>query len=202
MHVAAPSRRALAAALVPALALVLLASCAAPPPRPTYPDIRFTGEPPLQLNVASVEVREDYQMPFKAPNVEHLFPVPPSRALENWAHDRLKAVGNSGRAIFSVRVASVVETDLPVQQGISGVFTTQPSERYDMTITAALTINQNGLDVHTANVTTTRSQSVLQGITPNDRDKAFYDMTQAAMVDFDKQMEAEIRNTFGDYLVR
>jgi hypothetical protein len=89
-----------------------------------------------------------------------------------------------------------------VQQGITGVFTTEPSERYDLTITAALTINQNGLDVHTANVTTTRSQSVLQGITPNDRDKAWYDMTQAAMADFDKQMESQIRNSFGDYLVR
>ncbi len=192
------SRRALA----PVLALVLLASCASPPPRPTYPDIRFTGTAPLQLEVATVEVHQDYAMPFKEPNVEHLFPVPPSRALENWAHDRLKAVGNSGRALFSIRVASVIETELPVQQGITGVFTTEPSERYDLTITAALTINQNGLDVHTANVTTTRSQSVLQGITPNDRDKAWYDMTVAAMADFDKQMEAEIRNSFGDYLVR
>ena len=184
------------------IALFAVASCSTPPPRPTYPDIRFTSAPPLQLDVASIDVQQAYEMPFKEPNVEHLFPVPPARALENWAHDRLKAAGRAGRAVFMVRVASVTETDLPVQQGISGMFTTEPSERYDLTITAALTINQNGLDVHTANVTTTRSQSLLQGITPNDRDKAWYDMTKAAMADFDKQMEAEIRNSFGDYLVR
>jgi len=183
------------------IAILALASCASPPPAPTYPDIRFTDRPPLKLDVAAIEVRQDYQMPFKAPNVEHLFPVPPSRALENWAHDRLKAAGHAGRAIFTIRVASVTETDLPVQQGITGLFTTQPSERYDLTMTARLTINENGLDVRSANVTTTRSQSLLQNITPNQRDQAWYDMTKAAMADFDKQMESEIRNTFGDYLM-
>ena len=184
------------------IALVALASCTTPPPRPTYPDIRFTDLPPLQLDVATIDVQQAYEMPYKAPNVEHLFPVPPSRALENWARDRLKAVGTAGRATFVIRVASVTETDLPVQQGLTGIFTTQPSERYDMTLRATLTITENGLDVHTANVTTTRSQSLLQGITPNQRDQAWYDMTKAAMADFDHQMESEIRNSFGDYLVR
>jgi hypothetical protein len=183
------------------VALASLGSCASPPPQPVFPDIHFTAEMPLQLAVASIEVQQDYEMPLRDPNVEQRFPVTPQHALENWARDRLRAVGTSGRAIFVVRTASVIETDLPVQQGISGVLTTQPAERYDLTIRAALTINEHGLDVHTANVTTTRSQSVLQGITPNDRDKVWYDMTTAAMADFDKQMEAEIRNTFGDYLV-
>jgi hypothetical protein len=188
------------AALAASFAAVL-AGCAAPPPRPTFPDIRFTDEMPLQLDVASIDVVDAYAMPYRAPNVEHLFPVPPSRALENWAHDRLRAVGKAGRAVFTVRTASVIETELPVQQGITGTFTTQPAERYDMTVRATLDIIENGLTVHTANVTTTRSQSLLQGITPNDRDKAYYKMTTDAMADFDKQMESEIRNSFGDYLV-
>lgn len=60
-------------------------------------------------------------------------------------------------------------------------------------------VDAQGLPVRTANVQATRSQSVLEGITPNDRDRAWYDMTKAAMADFDKQMEAEIRNNFGIY---
>ena len=193
----AQTRRA-ACAIV---AVSLLAACSTPPPRPVFPDIRFTTEMPLQLDVASLDVQQAYQMPFRAPNVEHLFPVPPSRALENWARDRLKPVGHAGQAVFTIRNASVIQTELPTQQGITGAFTTQPSERYDLSIQASLTIIENGLQVRTATVTTTRSQSLLQGITPNDRDRAFYDMTKAAMADFDKQMESEIRNTFGDYLV-
>ena len=144
-----------------------------------------------------------YQAPFKSPNVDHLFPVPPSRALENWARDRLKPVGRTGRAIFSIRNASVTETELPQTQGITGALTTQPSERYDLALEATLQIvDDSGLQARTATVKTSRSQSVLQGITPNDRDKAWYDMTVAAMADFDKQMETEIRSNFGNFVVR
>ena len=184
-------------------AAILLAGCSTPPPRPEFPDLRFTAEPPLQIDVASLEVQPVFQMTFREPHVEHLFPVTPERALENWGHDRLKPVGTAGRVVMKILNASVVETELPVQQGLTGAFTTQPSERYDLALEATVqAYDGNGLVARTANVKTTRSQSVLQGITPNDRDRTWYDMTKAAMADFDRQMESEIRNNLGGYLVK
>ncbi|HUZ71393.1 MAG TPA: hypothetical protein VMU87_00280 [Stellaceae bacterium] len=180
--------------------LALVAACTTPPPHPTYPALRFTAEPPIRLEVAGIDVRDDYQPPMRAPNVDHLFPVPPMRAAETWAHDRLQATGTTGRAVFILRKASVVEIKLPVKEGLTGALTTQPAERYDLTLQATVEIvDANGLPVRTANVTVTRSQSLLQGVTPNQRDQAWYDMTKAAMADFDKQMETEIRNNFGIY---
>lgn len=180
--------------------LALLAGCAAPPPHPTYPELHFTAAPPIRLDVGGVDVRDDYQPPMHAPNVDHLFPVPPMRAAETWAHDRLQATGATGRAVFILRNASVIANELPTKQGLTGTFTTQPAQRYDLTLQATVEIvDANGLPVRTANVTVTRSQSVLQGITPNQRDQAWYDMTTAAMADFDRQMETEIRNNFGMY---
>jgi hypothetical protein len=184
-------------------AVILLAGCTTAPPRPDFPDLRFTAEPPLQIDVASLEVRPAFQMTFREPHVEHLFPVTPERALENWAHDRLKPVGRAGRVVMTILNASVVETELPVEQGLTGTFTTQPSERYDLAIEATVqAYDANGLIARTANVRTVRSQSVLQGITPNDRDRTWYDMTKTALVDFDRQMESEIRANFGLYLVQ
>jgi hypothetical protein len=181
--------------------LALVAACAAPPSRPTFPDIRFTDAPAIRLDVAALDVREEYQPPFRAPNVDHLFPVPPMRAAENWARDRLKPTGRSGRAVFILRNASVIETELPKKrEGLTGAFTTEPAQRYDLTLQATVQIvDAQGVAVRIANVQTTRSQSVLEGITPNDRDRAWYDMEKAAMADFDKQMDAEIRNNFGTY---
>jgi hypothetical protein len=187
--------------LVLVLACLGLAACGSTPPHPTYPDIHFTGEPPLQLDVAAVDVRNDYQPPFRAPNVEHLFPVSPARALETWAHDRLKPVGQSGHAVFIIQKASVTEVDLKTKGGITGALTTQPAQRYDAVIEATLNIlDDHGLPVRTASVQVTRSQSVLQGITPNQRDQTWYDMTKAMMADFDRQMTAEIQKNFGYYL--
>ncbi len=179
--------------------LALLAGCT-PPPHPTYPELRFTAEPPIRLDVAGIDVRDDYQPPLRPPNVDHLFPVSPMRAAETWARDRLQATGTTGRAVFILRNASVIETNLPTKQGLSGALTTQPAERDDLTLQATVEIvDANGLPVRTANVTVTRSQSLLEGITPDQRDHVRYDMTKAAMADFGRQMESEIRNNFGMY---
>jgi len=193
-----PSSRPLRLVLGAVLALV--AGCSSPPPRPTFPDIRFTSEAPIRLDVATLEVRDEYQPSMRTPNVDHLFPVTPAHAAENWARDRLKPTGKAGRVVFILRNASVIETELPKTGGVSGAFTTQAAERYDLTLQATVQIvDAQGLPVRTANVQAQRSQSVLEGITPNDRDRTWYDMTKAAMADFDAQMENEIRNNFGVY---
>lgn len=189
--------------LVMAALVGLATACTSPPPRPAFPDIRFTDRPPIQLDVAQIELQTTYQAPFKAPNVDQLFPVPPSRALENWARDRLKPVGRSGRAVFTINNAAVIETELPQPTGVTGAFTTAPAQRYDMTLQAGLSVvDPSGNAARTATTQTVRSQSVLSNITPNDRDRAWYDMTTAAMADFDKQMESQIRNNFGNFVVQ
>jgi hypothetical protein len=190
-------RRTLAAAL--ALAGMLVA-CDSAPPKPTYPDIRFTTEPSIRLAVSAVDIRSDFKPTFRAPNVEHLFPVPPSRAAENWAHDRLAAGGGTQHARFTIQDASVKETELPKKTGITATFTKEPAEQYDATLACMLEIvDDRGLPLRSVQVKVTRSRTVLEGITPNDRDQAWYDMTKALMADFDQQMSNEISAHFGGF---
>jgi hypothetical protein len=178
-----------------------LAACDTAPPRPTYPDIRFTGAAPIRLAVNAVDVGSEYKPTFRPPHVEHLFPVPPAQAAENWAHDRLQAGGGSARARFTIQDASVIETELPKKsEGISGAFKKEAAERYDATLRAKLDIlDARGLPLRTVTVKVVRSQSVLEGITPNERDQTWYDMTKAIMADFDQQMSAEISANLGGY---
>ncbi len=188
--------------LIVAFALAgTLTACDTPPPRPSYADIRFTEEPPIRLAVGAVDVASDFKPGFQSPDVEHLFPVPPARALENWAHDRLQAAGGTARARFTIVDAKVIETELPKKkEGITGALTKEPAQRYDATVTARLDlIDDHGVPVRTVNVTSARSQSVLEGITPNERDQTWYDMTKALMADFDQRMSNEISGHFGGY---
>lgn len=181
--------------------LGFLASCETSPPPPVFADIRFTGLPPIALDVASIEVRAEFQPQFRPPDVEHLFPVSPERAVETWARDRLRAVGQQGTARFTVLDASVVETELPRTGGVRGEFTTQATERYDASLAGRLEIlDARGFPVRTANVKVARTQSVLEGTTPNQRDQIWYDMTRALTTDFNEQMEAQIRGNFGYYV--
>jgi hypothetical protein len=187
--------------LVALLLTIPLAACETPPPRPSFADIRFTQQPPIRLAVSAVEVKSDFMPSFQPPHVEHLYPVPPARAMENWARDRLVAAGGDARARFVIEDASVTEAELKKkEEGITGAFTKEPAQRYDAVVQATLEIlDARGLAVRTATVKASRSQTVLEGITPNDREKAWYNMTKELMADFDHQMSAEISGHFGGY---
>ena len=185
-----------------ALALAgLVAGCDSAPPRPTYADIRFTDEPPIRLAVGGVDIQSEWQPSIQPPHVEHLFPVEPARVLENWARDRIAPAGGSARAVFVIQDASVIEVDLKKkEEGVAAVFTKEPSQRYDATVQATLRIvDDRGSPVRYVTVKATRSETVLEDISPNDRDKTWYEMTRKLMADFDRQMSAEISANFGGY---
>src|SRR5579862_5957007 len=171
--------------------LALLASCGPPPEVPKYPDIRFSGEPPLLLDAGQINIRTLYQ----ATASDRAFPVPPAQALENWARDRLKASGRGGPARFTINNASTKITDLPIKGGVSGTFTDQVSQQYDVAAEATLEILDNrGMAVRTVHVSASRSQSVLQSATPNDREQVRYDLVKTLMASFDQQFEQQVRD--------
>jgi hypothetical protein len=175
-----------------------LVSCAPPPESPTFPDLRFTGEPPLLLQAAQIEIRTLYQ----PTDADSAFPVAPVRAVQNWARDRLRANGQGGPARFTIANASATEKDLRVQGGISGTLTDQVSQQYDVTIDAAIEIlDTQGVALRTARVTATRSRSVLQSATANDRARVRYELVRDVMADFDNQAQSRISAGFGQYLL-
>jgi hypothetical protein len=175
-----------------------LVSCAPPPEAPSFPDIRFTGEPPLLLLASQIEIRTRYQ-PGDADNA---FPVSPLRAIQNWARDRLRANGQGGPARFTIADATAKVTDLAVKGGISGTFTDQVSQQYDVALDAALEVlDTTGVVVRSARVTVSRSATVLQSATANDRARTRYNLVREMMSDFDSQAQARISGGFGQYLL-
>ena len=187
-------RQILAVALV-----ATMAACSSEPPPPKFADIHFLALPPFKLNVSQIQVDSRFQPTFQEPNVEHEFPVPPQRALENWAHDRLLAVGPTTGYVarFTILDASVRESDLPKKEGLKAVFTTQQAERYDGHVSVQLqVINPQGVAERTATAEAAASRSVPEGITLNERDKVWYEMTRDLMADLDRQLQRQVDTAF------
>lgn len=186
------------------LAVLLLAplvGCETPATRPSFPDIRFTDEPLLRLDVAAVDIQDDFHPSFRTPNVEHLFPVSPEHAMENWARDRLQATGTTRRARVRIIDASVKETELPRTKGLTGAFTTDQAERYDATAEMSVDlVNDRGYVDRTISAKAARSQSVAEGITPNQRDETWYAMTKELMAELDRELERQMRANFTFYI--
>lgn len=187
-------------ALVLALGLSMwLTACETPVKSQKLPDLTFTHLAPIKLNVSKINVVLYYQSPLKAPNVEHLFPTLPATAIKQWARDRLRAVGDSGEVQLVIVNASAVEKQLLQKKDFSSTFTRQQTKRYDATVEVRLRITSL-LGQGTTLVHATRFATVREDATINKRERAWFDLTEALVRDFDAVMEENIRQHLGRWL--
>lgn len=198
----APVRSAAAPLAALALFVLALAACATPPARPTYPELTWAHLPPFELDVAAVEVVSEYEPPYKEPNVEHLFPVPPGEAARRWADDRIKAAGTEGRAKVIIKRASVTETPLELTEGVRGYFTTEQAQRYDAVVEVTIEVRgPRGYRDGFATAVAERSRTVPEDATLNERERVWFEITDALMKDFNAEMERNVREHLGRFLL-
>jgi hypothetical protein len=182
-------------------AVLVVAACETAPPRPRYPDISYVHLSKIRLDVARIDVVREYVSPGHPPNVEHLFPLRPADVAERWARDRLEAGGADGSARVAIKQASVVEVPLPRTGGIQGAFTTEQSERYDGVIEMSLEVARPS-DGRRGEVSSraSRSRSVPENASLNDREKVWFEMTEAMMNDVNGSLERQIREHLGAFV--
>ena len=177
-----------------AVGLVLSGCTTTPPPRPTYPEIRFTHLPPIELDVGEIVIVDRYTPPLKAPNVEHRFPVQPAAVAYRWAQDRLRAVGRFGTARVSIEEASVVSEKLRTKKGLTGAFTREQAERLVGVLRMRVEVGGDGaLGRGFAEGNATARRTVPEDISLNRRDQIYYEFTGDLMEKMNGVMEESIR---------
>lgn len=188
----------------PAILLVgglSLAACELTPPRPEYPPLSYSEQTPLRFDVAEVVIEQAYKPSSEAPNVELLFPLRPDQAAAGWAGDRLVAAGSTRRLRFIVGNASVTETALETETGISGAVTIDQAERFDATLTVEIQVVENdGFVAGNATATVRRSVTLPEDASLNDREGTWYQLTKTLMDDMDRQLEEVLKKVFFRFL--
>ncbi len=179
-----------------------LSACATPPSVRNLDTISYSERPPIRLDVREIEIQRAYQPPNAAPNVDHLFPVPPAAGAQLWAADRLKAAGLLRRARFIVREAPVIEVPLARSGGLTGAFTIEQSERYEARLVAELQIlAEDGRVEASVTVEVTHHRSVPENVTLNERVQVWHEMTRNLLDEMDRQLDATITEALTAYLV-
>ncbi len=194
-------RKALALLLL--LAASALNACDIPPSREPFPKLTYGHLHPYRLEVARVDVVDEYRPPMAPPNIEQMFPVSPAATAVQWGHDRLQAVGGPARAVYTVLRADALETHLAGDQGsgLFGDFTIPQSERYDLNIAVRLQIlDPAGRVTASVNANATRSRTVAANATLNDRERVWFDMTEQAMNDLNASLDKSVPLYLGPYL--
>ena len=146
-----------------------------------FPPLRYDYLPPIQLNVASVEIQQQFIPSGLPPDVTAADPVQPIDALKKMANDRLQALGTSNKAVFAILNASLTRED-DVIRG---------------TLSVSLTIyDGNNAQQGYAIATVDRSHS---GDIDN-LGKALYAFTKALMNDMNVEFEYQVRRNLKNWL--
>ncbi len=187
--------------LMAVLIIFALAACETQVSRPVFPALTYDHLLPIKFDVARVEIVEDFKAPLKAPNVDHLFPTPPLTAVMRWIDDRVRAAGTSGRVRVTVRDASATLVPLETKGGIEGLLNVEPTERLEAIVEVVIEIFDDR-EARSGHITAQakRSRTLLEDITLNERDQAYFEITKALMDDLNLAIEQNIRNHLQKFL--
>jgi hypothetical protein len=197
-----PRRMSRIVLLCLAVSGLALSACTTPPPVRNVDRISYSEKPLIRLDVREIDIQRAYQAPNAAPNVDHVFPVPPAAGAQLWAADRLKAAGPLRRARFIVREAPVIEIPLERSSGLTGTFTVEQSERYEARLVVELQIlSENGGVEAWVSAEVTHFRTVSENVTLNERVQVWHEMTQTLLDEMDRQLDAAIKEELYTYLL-
>jgi len=196
----APIRRRFSGMLAVSLLLVL-AACSSTISRSTPAEQNYGRLPPIVLDVAAIEINETYQPPLKEPHVEHSFPTPPDEAFRKWVGERLKARGEGRTLRITINEASAVRVPLEAETGLSALFTKEQVERIDARLGVLMEIlDGHGLPVAHVSALSERSRTLPEGLTLNDRDQVYREITIALINDLNTTIEQNLREHLANYV--
>jgi hypothetical protein len=159
---------------------IVVAACGREP-EPVFDPLRYNYLPPIQLNVATIEVQQRFIPAGVAPDVSNQDPVPPIEALKAMANDRLQAFGTANKGVFTILDASLTrEADT-----VTG----------SMAVSLAI-LDDAGVRLGTAEARVqSRHSGRIRDIRP-----VLYDLTKDMMADMNVEFEYQIRRNLKNWL--
>ena len=176
-----------------------LAGCDTPNLENPLPELTFKHQSIIQLDVERIQIINEFKMPFRSPNVEHLVPISPGASAERWASDILRPIGQSGIAQFVITNGSVIREDLKIQKGIKGIFSIDQSKRFKANVNVRLEIfKDQGKSI--ARASASRSQTLREDASPNLQSRLWYHLVERLMKSFDREMRHQINTHLKPYI--
>ena len=153
----------------------------------------FEKDEPYLVDVATLEIVDQYKSPFSDPHVEHLSPISPAQAVREWVGIRFRPVGAEGRLRVTVTNASIVGKSLDTDKDFKALFISEQGA--ELTGTLAVTIEVlNTQEVSLAHVTvySSASKTLAEDASLMDRDYAMFSVTNSLVKAFDLEASRQI----------
>jgi hypothetical protein len=162
---------------------LLLAACGddSPDTGNVFPPLRYDYLPPIQLNVASVEIQQRFIPSGLPPDVTSSDPVQPIDALKAMANDRLQSLGTANKAIFAILNASLTQDNDVIRGSFSVSLTVYDGDNAQQGYAVATVDRSHSGDIENLG-------------------KTLYAFTKAMMNDMNVEFEYQVRRNLKDWL--
>jgi hypothetical protein len=163
---------------------LLLAACGddeVPETPNAFPPLRYDYLPPIQLNVASIDIQQHFIPAGIPPDVSASDPVQPADALKAMAKDRLQALGTTNKAVFAILDASLSRVNDDIRGTMSVSLTIYDADNV-----------QSGYA--TANVERSHTSEI------RNLRQTLYDMTKSMTDDMNVEFEYQVRQNLKNWL--
>jgi hypothetical protein len=150
---------------------------------PVFTPLRYDYLPPIQVNVATIDIEQRFIPSGFSPDVTAQDPVTPVAALTAMAQDRLKPFGTAGKAVFAILDASL----------------TRQNDVINAVMSVSLTVY--GPDGTQGGYAEARIEHRRTGGTDDLRD-TLYDITKTMMDQMNVEFEYQIRQHLRDWLTQ
>jgi hypothetical protein len=181
------------------LASAVALGCQSTPAPPPLPAMTFTRYQPIYLDVANVDVIDEYKSPQQDPYVEHLLSISPADAMKIWVKDRLKGSGADKSLQVVIKDASVMRHPAETQDALLGP---APNRRYDARIEVDMRIYGSGaMSEANINVIATQTITVSDSASLDERNRIFYRMIYDLMESANAELEKQTFTYFHKYIM-
>ena len=184
--------------------VLFLAACSTPTPPPKVNlEITFQHLPPVQLDVARIDVVDAYNIGGSAPRIEHLYGETPASLARRWVAERITPAGRQGLATLIIEEASVTEEKLQPRSGFEGLFNDDRDVKFVGKLSRLEFREIDGMATRSfvAKADAYADRVLLESATLNERDTAYYRILESLAKNFDETMLAEIRRVMGPIIL-
>lgn len=166
------------------------------------PQLDFSGKMPLLFEARGSKVVSTYKSPMRAPNIEHLMPLSPEKAVRGWVEDRIRTVGGGKHRVrVEIRSAAVTEVSLPKSESLLSIFSPGEKVRLDARVNVALQIiNKSGAVQGEATVSSWGSQVVDKGASLSERRAVWFELVRDLMHDVDRKLERSAKDHLSAFM--
>ncbi|MCP5431769.1 MAG: hypothetical protein H6923_00715 [Alphaproteobacteria bacterium] len=174
------------------LAMAALAACAS---APASTDVSFAPVKPMSVRASSIEVQKAPGAESPSATLDFTPPVALVDLPQDWAKARLSAVGGPGKVTILITEARVEDRPLPHKQGLSGLFSFEPTEEFEARLAVRVTF-QDGDGFAAASASVKASATVPEHSSNAERQAIYAKLMQDVAEALDRELSGQVRDHF------